>query len=431
MTTLFELLAAQNPWWSGQPFDTGRERQKYLGEIKRYLKTDEIVVLSGVRRSGKTTLLHQAVRMLITTGKVPAKNILFVNCDDPGIADMKNALSEAVDTYRREIAAKGTIYLLVDEVQAVENWEREIKSLYDRKQCKIIISGSSSYLLHSQVSTLLSGRYFIVPVYPLDFTEYLLFHEVIPSKDAAKRAAQKYEITTLLRQYLHEGGFPVVVLQQDERTRQDYLKAYYDSIVYRDIVRTNVVRNQKALASLLHYLFTNIASPYSYRRLKEMLGTDIETVRDYIHFASMAKILFEVQAFSYSLPAQARQNKKIYCIDTGLRNAVSFRFSKDEGKLAENLVFLELMRSGLTPFYWKGTREVDFVTTSPDTTLTAINVCYCDEIPEREYEGLKEFAGEFRGKVGRLLVLTKDYEADVGEIACVPLWKWLLDSRAW
>ena len=162
-----------------------------------------------------------------------------------------------------------------------------------------------------------------------------------------------------------------------------------------------------------------------------MLGTDIDTVRDYIHFATMAKILFEVQAFSYSLPAQARQNKKIYCIDTGLRNAVSFRFSEDEGKLAENLVFLELMRSGLTPFYWKGSREVDFVTTSPDTMLTAINVCYCDEIPEREYEGLMEFAGEFRGKAGRLLVLTKDYEADVGEITCVPLWKWLLDSRAW
>ena len=172
--------------------------------------------------------------------KSPAKNILFVNCDEPAIPDRTNALSEAVDTYRREIAAQGTIYLLFDEVQAVENWEREIKSLYDRKQCKIIISGSSSYLLDSQVSTLLSGRYFIVPVYPLDFAEYLRFHEIIPSNDAAKRAAQKYEITTHLRQYLHEGGFPVVVLQQDERTRQDYLKAYYDSIVYRDIVRTNV-----------------------------------------------------------------------------------------------------------------------------------------------------------------------------------------------
>ena len=428
MTTLFELLAAQNPWWSGQPFDTGRERQKYLAVIRRYLKTDEIIVISGVRRSGKTTLLYQTIRLLITTHKVPAKNILFVNCDEPEIADRKNTLAEVVDTYRREIAPKGTIYLLFDEVQAVENWEREIKSLYDRKHSKIILSGSSSYLLDSQVSTLLSGRYFTVPVYPLDFSEYLQFHSIVPARDSATRAAQKYEITAKLRQYLHEGGFPVVVLQQDERTKQDYLRAYYDSIVYRDIIRTNVIRNQKALASLLHYLITNIASPYSYRRLKEILGTDIETVRDYIHFAGMSKILFEVQAFAYSLPAQARQNKKIYCIDTGLRNAVSFRFSEDEGKLAENLVFLELVRSGVTPFYWKGTREVDFVTSSPDTTLTAFNVCYCDEIPDREFEGLEEFAGEFGVKVDRLIILTKDYEAMNGKIACIPLWRWLLDS---
>jgi hypothetical protein len=160
-----------------------------------------------------------------------------------------------------------------------------------------------------------------------------------------------------------------------------------------------------------------------------MLGTDIGTVRDYIHFAGLAKILFEVQAFSYSLPAQARQNKKIYCIDTGLRNAVAFRFSEDEGKLAENLVFLELMRSGATPFYWKGTREVDFVTSSQDLTLTAINVCYSDRIPDREYEGLKEFAGEFGANVRRLLILTRDFEAKEGEIVCIPLWKWLLERE--
>ncbi|MDD1700856.1 MAG: ATP-binding protein [Methanoregula sp.] len=429
MTTLFEILASQNPWWSGQPFDTGRERQKYLATIRRYLRTDEIIVISGVRRSGKTTLLYQIIRQLITN-KVVAKNILFVNCDEPEIAGRKNALLEAVDTYRREIAAKGTIYLVFDEVQGVENWEREVKSLYDRKHCKIILSGSSSYLLDSQVSTLLSGRYLSVPVFPLDFTEYLQFHSIVLPKDAASRAAQKYEVIVHLRQYLHEGGFPIVVLQQDERTKQDYLRAYYDSIVYRDIIRTNVVRNQKALAGLLYYLFTNITSPYSYRRLNEMLGTDIDTVRDYIHFAGMARILFEVQAFAYSLPAQARQNKKIYCIDNGLRNAVSFRFSEDEGKLAENLVFLELMRSGLTPFYWKGTREVDFVIRKKDNTLSAINVCYGNEVPDREYEGLKEFAKEFNGNINELLILTKDYEAREGKITCIPLWKWLLENES-
>lgn len=308
----------------------------------------------------------------------------------------------------------------------MENWEREVKSLYDKKTCRIIISGSSSCLLDSQVSTLLSGRYFTVSVFPLDFSKYLRFHGVTPPQDAAGRAAQKYTITTHLKQYLKEGGFPIVVLQQDERTKQDYLRAYYDSIVYRDIIRMNVVRNQKALAGLLQYLFSTIASPYSYRRLRELLGIDIDTVRDYIHFAGMARILFEVQAFSYSLPAQARQNKKVYCIDNGLRNAVSFRFSKDEGKLAENLVFIELLRSGHIPYYWKGEREVDFVIKSGDNRLTAINVCYSEIVPESEYEGLREFAREFKDPVHRLLILTKDYEAKSGPIISMPLWKWLL-----
>lgn len=428
MATLFEFLAAQNPWWTGQPFETGREREKYLTTIQRYLKTGEIIVLSGVRRSGKTTLLYQTIHMLLTSGAVPAKNILFVNCDEPEIAGRKGALLEAVDTYRREIATTGTIWLVFDEVQAVENWEREIKSLYDRKTNRIILSGSSSYLLDSQLSALLSGRYLSVPVFPLDFSEYLCFHGVSPPKDSAERAAQKYPITTHLKQYLREGGFPVIVLQQDERTKQDYLRAYYDSIVYRDIIRTNVVRNQKALAGLLQYLFSTITSPYSYRRLREMLGIDIDTVRDYIHFATMARILFEVQAFSYSLPAQARQNKKVYCIDNGLRNAVSFRFSKDEGKLAENLVFIELLRSGHAPYYWKGDREVDFVIKSSDDRLTAINVCYSDAVPDREYEGLQEFAVEFGEPVHRLLILTKDVEAKSGSIVCMPLWKWLLQD---
>ena len=120
----------------------------------------------------------------------------------------------------------------------------------------------------------------------------------------------------------------------------------------------------------------------------------------------------------------------MYCIDTGLRHAISFRLSEDEGKLAENLVFLALMRSGRTPYYWKGVREVDFVTRSVDNTLAAINVCYTDSIPDREYESLREFAGEFGAKVNELLVLTRDYEAKEGKIRCIPLWKWLLDQES-
>ena len=426
MNGLFELLTSLNPWWSGHDFDTGRTRTRYFSKIQRYLGTKEIIVLSGVRRSGKTTLLFQIIKHLINTQKVPPRNILFVNCDEQDISARENAISKVVDTYRKEVAAKGTLYLVFDEIQNIKGWERAIKSLYDLRNYKIIISGSSSYLMDSQISTLLSGRYFSVPVFPLDFREYLSFHGIELSNDKVNLAAHKYEILTMLKQYLREGGFPIVVLQKEELTKQDYLRAYYDSIVYRDIVRINEVRNQKALADLLHYLFTNLASPYSYRRLKKMLGIDLETVKDYIHFAAMAKILFEVQHFAYSVPAQTRPNKKVYCIDNGIRNAVSFRFSENEGKLAENLVFVELLRTGAAPYYWKKKKDVDFVIKSADNTLIAINVCYTDDIPDREGESLHEFEKEFGNNVRGRIILTKDREDERDGIAYIPLWKWLI-----
>ncbi len=429
MTSLFELLTTLNPWWTGQEFETGKSRLSYFSKIQRYLETDEIMVLSGVRRSGKTTLLFQTIKYLIDSQHVPPRNILFVNCDEPEISSLENPLTKVVDTYRKEIPAKGILYLVFDEIQGITGWERIIKSLYDRKKYKIIISGSSSYLLDSQLSTLLSGRFFTIPVFPLDFREYLAFQGIEVTDDPVDLVARKYDILNQLKRYLREGGFPIVVLQEDERTKDDYLKAYYDSIVYRDIIRVNEIRNQKALAELLHYLFTNVTAPYSYRRLKDLLGIDLETVQDYIHFAEMAKVLFEVTHFAYSLQAQKRPNRKIYCIDNGLRNAVSFRFSEDEGKLAENLVFIELLRSGSTPFYWKKKKEVDFVVKGPDNLLTAINVSYTDAISAREKDGLQEFAGEFGDKVKKMIILTKDTEQGSDDISLIPLWKWLLMEK--
>ncbi|WP_300223009.1 ATP-binding protein [Methanoregula sp.] len=426
LTPLTELLTSMNPWWVGRDFEIGKPRPAYLAKIQRYLDTREIIVLSGVRRAGKTTLLYQTIHHLIADRDIPPRNILFVKCDEEGIASAGHTVSAIVDTYRKEVSVEGTIYLVFDEIQAIKNWEQTIKSFYDKKQYRIIISGSSSYLLDSQVATLLSGRYLTVTVFPLDFREYLAFSGQDVPADPIDLASRKYEIITLLKRYLREGGFPGVALQADERTRLDQLKAYYDSIVYRDIVRVNEVRNQKALAAVLHYLFTNIASPYSYRRLSETFGINIATLQDYIRFADMARILREIQIFSYSLQTQARANKKIYCIDNGLRNAVSFRFSEDEGKLAENLVFLELIKSDADLFYWKNNHEMDFVMKNPDTSLTAINVCYTDSIPGREADALQEFSELFAGKVRERIILTRDKEGEENRIVYTPLWKWLL-----
>ena len=223
-------------------------------------------------------------------------------------------------------------------------------------------------------------------------------------------------------------GFPQVVLNDDSEMKNDYLKVYYDSIVYRDIVRVRDIRNQRALNSLLAYFFSNFTSIYSYKNLSEILGTDYATIKEYILFAEMAKILFEERYFSYSLKVQEKNQKKIYCIDNGLRNAVSFSFSRDEGRLAENLVYIELIRRGVTPYYWKtqgSGKEVDFVLKNRDDSLTALNVTYTSDINKREKEGLYEFREEFP-KTKDLILLTKDTEKEENGIRMIPLWKWLL-----
>jgi len=429
MEDLIDRLISLNPWWNNRDFGTGVRRERYLSQINRYYESGEIVVLSGVRRSGKTTLLYQMIHDLIhIQGKNP-RTILFVNCDEPAITRLEHPLETVLDTYRKEICSEEGACLIFDEIQNIPGWEQWIKAVYDRKQFRLIISGSSSYLLSSELSTLISGRYLPIPVYPLDFSEYLLFRGVNPGRDSVARTSQKYELLQMLREYLREGGFPQVILQPDEEVKTDQLRAYYDSIVYRDIVRVNEVRNQRAMSDLLSYLLSNVTSLYSYRKLEDLLGIEMNTIKEYIRYAEQAKILFEVRYFSYSLKTQARNNKKIYCIDNGLKNAVSFTFSTDEGKNAENLVFLELRRRGYKPWYWKKKGEVDFVLKNPDNTLSAINVTYTDTIPAREFDALREFDGAFGSSVRDLILITKDTAQTEGNILCVPLWKWLLDEE--
>jgi len=131
--TLFELLTTLNPWWTGQEFEEGKPRHAYSLKIHRYIGTDAIMVLNGVRRSGKTTLLFQTIKYLINDLSVPPRNILFVNCDEPEISSLEDPLSKVVDTYHKEVPAKGLLYLVFDEIQSIPGWERTIKSLYDRK----------------------------------------------------------------------------------------------------------------------------------------------------------------------------------------------------------------------------------------------------------------------------------------------------------
>ncbi|MDK2974030.1 MAG: uncharacterized protein PWP08_401 [Methanofollis sp.] len=171
MADLLALLVALNPWWSGRDFDTGVRRDRYLSTIKKYCATGEIVVLSGVRRSGKTTLLYQAIRSLIHELGVDPRSILFVNCDEPALARLDRPLEAVLDAYRSNVWSGEGAWLIFDEIQTIAGWERWVKATYDRKQFRLVISGSSSYLLDAKGldpdQREISGG----PGYPLDFSD--------------------------------------------------------------------------------------------------------------------------------------------------------------------------------------------------------------------------------------------------------------------
>ncbi|HJJ55144.1 MAG TPA: ATP-binding protein, partial [Methanocorpusculum sp.] len=424
-----EKISDFNPWWTGKRPETGIKRHTYLEKILRYMESGEITVLTGIRRSGKTTLLYQAIDHLLDgTAHDAPTSILFVNCDSTFIKDLDNPLETILETYRFEIYPGNRPVLVFDEIQSIDGWEHTIKEWYDQKQYTILLSGSTSSLLDSGFSRLIAGRYIPLQVYPLDFAEFLQFNDIAVPDTEISRLAKRYTYQKKLAEYMQIGGFPAIVSLKDTTLQHELLTGYFHSIIYRDIEGTHEIRNPSVLHDLIEYLVTNISVPFHYEKLAQLFSMDKRTVKNYVAFVKDAFLLYELRFFSYSLQTQERMQKKIYLADTGLRNEIAFSFSRDEGRLMENIVCLALVRSGIKPYFWTGKKEVDFVWKQRDSSLCAINVCYSDEIPERKPQALLEFAEEFKGKVTSLTILTKNTTKTEDGISYIPLWKWLLET---
>ena len=401
--------------------------------VKRDLvipEINKIISLVGSRRVGKTFYFHQLIQELIDD-RVDPTQIIYINFEDDRILPLKsrdlNTLLEAYYELYPENTKK-KLYLFFDEIQNINNWEIFIRRIDDTKDAKVYVTGSSSGLLNREIATSLRGRTLAYYMFSLSFEEFLRLKHVTLDKNF-EYTSMRFVVKKLFDEYLYMGGFPEVALAPPE-IKQDILHNYFEMIVYRDVIDRFSIRNTILLKDLLKFLITNISTPFSassyYRIVKKDIAVGKETVIDYLSHLEDINLIYLVPIFSYSLKQQQVNPRKAYCADNGLRNAVAFKFSKDEGLLAENLVFLELKRRGKEPFYWKKRGEVDFVIKDDDGSLTAINVSYTDVIDARETKGLLEFAEEFGTDVRGLFLLTKDTEKDLGGIRCVPVWKWCL-----
>lgn len=404
---ILEIISQWSNYWKKEFID--RELTETI--LKNIGK--EVIDIIGVRRGGKSTLLALIIKKL----QLDEKKVLYVNFEEPAFVNYYSTelLDKILEVYKLNINPDAKPYLFLDEIQLIPQWEKWVRKIRDLELAHVFVTGSSSQLMSKEYGTALTGRHITHTLHPLSFKEYMTFKNEKPPANNAQAISSKIIIKKLLSQYLITGGFPEVTLTNNK----ELLKNYFEDIIYKDIILRHEIRDAKTIRELAIYCLTNMATLTTYNALRKYFKLSMDAIRNYLSYMEEAFLIFQVPLFSYSLKVQELNPRKIHCIDNGLRNAVSFTFSKDEGRLAENAVFLELKRRGKNIYYWN---NVDFVTKEP---LTGINVTYTDEIDERELKGLKEFGKKY--KTRDLLLITKDTETEREGVKLVPLWKWLLN----
>ena len=409
-----ESIQRWNIWW-----ENPQEIKKYIGterttllQMQRELKIPHIKDIIGVRRCGKTILMYQIISTLMKDN-IDVKNILYLNFDDPELTDLEETIKTSLHI-NPDIS-----HVFFDEIQNVKEWEKTIRVYYDRKKFKqIFVSGSSASLISRDIGKTLTGRHVTTILSPFSFKEYLIQQRIEKPADISNRE----KVMHYLENYLKNGGFPETI-GADQLMSKSILLDLYNDILSRDIV-SRFDADLDIVKKIGYYLMTNIGVLFSYNSVARALNLHYDTVKKYVPYFEEVFLFYVVPFFSWKIKTTIKKDMKCYSIDTGLRNAVSFKFSDDLGKLSENIVLIELKRRGKEVYFWKGKREVDFIVRQ-ESNLTAINVTFTDEIAPREREGLLEFKEKYKNV--HLVIITKELEqTDADGIKYIPLWRWLL-----
>lgn len=416
-----KVLAEQNPHWDGISYDHVIERT-VLKEFLRLLKLEEIFVLLGIRRCGKTTMFRSIINHLIKSND--PKSILYINLDAPYF---DAATNDATFIYKiveaaEKVTGEKVQYLFLDEVQNINKWEKFVKSSYDSQVYrKIFVTGSNSKLLQTDYTTLLSGRYVDQSMMTLSFKELLLHKNI---NDNLALVKEKATVLSMVDDMLKHGCFPKVFLENDETLKHHLLTRYYQTILLKDCLAAGKIRDARLLKELSHYLLTNIATRYAYTNLTEYVDSNEHTVKDYIQILKDGFLIEEIQQFSFSLKKQVRGKKKAYCLDNGLVNAVAFNFFPNDGQLFENLVYTELRKNGATEvFLHNDVKECDFIVKIQNEFIP-IQASYALTMDNRsrEIDGLN--LGMTVSKAKKGIIITYDQEEIIGDnIIVMPFWK--------
>lgn len=401
------------------------------------LEQSEILSIIGARRTGKTFLCYQIIKEL--KKNIPPENIAYINMEDERLYPLNgDELTLLFETYLElfSVHQDRRFFLVVDEIQNVNNWSKWARRITEQnKNLKLIITGSSSKLLSSEIATELRGRTTSFIVYPFSFKEYLNASGLgIEDKNilfSNKRAFIKKQFNN----YVKLGGFPATLQSAEPK---ELLKEYYRVMFYRDLIERHKIKNIRLLEDYLTLLIDQMASSFSISSTANKLmafghSFSKNTLSNFSKYAEDAFLLFEVRKFSRKIKEQLRAPKKIYAVDHGLVQAIRFSFSEDYGRILENIVFIALKRNKKDIFYHLGNKECDFLTLEGGQAVQAVQVTKNiarSETKKREIEGLCE-AMEFHGlKKGLILTDDENDKIKVGKstIEILPIWYWLING---
>jgi len=367
------------------------------------IKPKFAVIISGIRRSGKSTLMKTIARK--------SKNFYYTSFEDPRLSGFELRDFERLEEVLLEVYGESSCYFF-DELQVVDKWEVYVRSLLDQHK-QVMITGSNASLLSRELGTKLTGRNLIYELFPFSYLEFLSFR-------GQARGVESF------KDYLIQGGFPDYLELKDPRIPQHLLQ----DALFRDIAIRHKIRNVKQLQELAIFLISNVTKEFSYNQLRTAFQFgSTNSVSRFIYFLEDSYLLFTLPKFDYSLKKQSVNPKKIYGIDNGLVVNNSRTFSTDYGKLLENLVFIHLRARQKGLFYFKGIQECDFICREGSQIIRAYQVCYTlDEFnKEREIGGLIEALQYFKLKEGVLLTFNQEdiIETAGKKIRVIPVWKWL------
>jgi uncharacterized protein len=396
------------------------------------LHSKKIVSLIGVRRGGKSSILFDMINKLRES--IPKENIIYINFEDDRLYPLElSHLDMILESYYELYPTKRDekIYLFLDEIQAVQNWEIYVRRIYDTLNLQIIITGSSAKLLSTEIATSLRGRTISYEIFPFSFKEYLRFKDIEVNLHSSKSLSF---IKNSLQSYLKDGGFAETI-GEDKNISRKILSDYLELIVFKDIVERYNISNRSLLKILNKYCFTNIATLISFNKLYnefKSLGYKLskDTIFQYVSYLEDAYTLFSVPIYRNSIKEEQRNPKKIYAIDNGFKKIYDYAIDKDINKLYENIVFLHLRSKTKNIYYFKEKQEVDFYAKLPEQEIL-VNVSYKiedEKTRKREIDGLMEAMDYLKLDSSYLVTCEEENTIEIEDkkIIIIPLYKYLL-----